>query len=237
MSLFHLSVAFALQESMIERRTHYIFPSLSKVKGIRHAFIGKGALPFAFSRSDMVLAGLLASVINAKGMAIVLAEQVHGDGVARVSGRAPGGARMVAGADALLTGTAGILLAIRSADCLPVFLAHAGGGAVGLVHAGREGTRKKITEKAVRVMAGSYGLEPADITAAIGPSIGPCCYEVDLWEENERQLRAAGVERISNCGVCTACNSDRFSSYRKEGSSSGLMLSFLCIADEMNKNL
>ncbi len=65
--------------------------------------------------------------------------------------------------------------------------------------------------------------------AIIGPSIGPCCYEVDLWEENERQLRSAGIERISNCRLCTACNPEKFSSYRKEGTPAGLMLSLLGI--------
>ena len=215
---------------LVESGTHYVFPSLSRIEGVRHAFIGKRALPFSFSKDDMALVGMLARVLGEEGMAVVLAEQVHGAGVARVSGSAPWRVRLIDGVDALLTASPGILLAIRSADCLPIFLVHSRGEAIGLIHAGREGTRKGISGKAVRIMAASYGLEPSGIEAVIGPSVGPCCYEVDLWAENERQLRSAGVTGVSNCRVCTACEPDRFSSYRKEGANAGLMLSFLGIA-------
>ncbi len=189
--------------------------------------MGKGALPFSFSRNEVGMVRSLARAIGAEDGGVVLAEQVHGDGVARVGECGPGEEKIIDGVDSLLTDTRGILLAIRSADCLPIFLAHVNGEAVGLVHVGRDGTRKWITEKAVKIMTDSYKLTPSNIIAVIGPSIGPCCYEVDLWKENERQLKSAGIELIFNCCICTACNSEEFSSYRKEGRKAGLMVSFI----------
>jgi copper oxidase (laccase) domain-containing protein len=53
--------------------------------------------------------------------------------------------------------------------------------------------------------------------AAIGPGIGPCCYEVDLWSEARRQLREAGVEEIQSADLCTCCETELFFSHRRDG--------------------
>ena len=153
-------------------------------------------------------------------------------------------------ADALLTERVGLPLAIFTADCLPLILYDPAGRRLAAVHAGWRGTVQSVARAAVDrlVEAGS----PADgLVVAIGPSIGPCCYEVDgpvierlsaafpggwerwtipagpgkwmldLWQANEDQLAAADVDRamIDNPRLCTACNVDRFYSYRREGSS------------------
>jgi len=80
--------------------------------------------------------------------------------------------------DGLITVTPGLLLAIQTADCLPVILVDAKRHAVGVFHAGWRGTVQRIVEKGVGEMVRSFGSNPSHIKAAIGPGIQGCCYEV-----------------------------------------------------------
>lgn len=80
--------------------------------------------------------------------------------------------------DGLLTATPGLLLAIQTADCLPVVLVDAKRRAVGVFHAGWRGTVQRIVEKGVGEMIRRFGSHPRDLKAAIGPGIHGCCYEV-----------------------------------------------------------
>jgi YfiH family protein len=87
--------------------------------------------------------------------------------------------RVIPGADGLITDRQGIALVITAADCVPVYLYDPVRRVIGVVHAGWRGTVAGVAAEAVRAMREHYGCDPADIHAAIGPSIGPCCYEVD----------------------------------------------------------
>ncbi len=80
--------------------------------------------------------------------------------------------------DGLITSTPGLLLAVQTADCLPVILVDTQQRAVGVFHAGWRGTVKRIVEKGVGEMRCRFGSRPRDIQAAIGPGIHGCCYEV-----------------------------------------------------------
>jgi len=80
--------------------------------------------------------------------------------------------------DGLLTATPGLLLAIQTADCLPVILVDTKRRVVGMFHAGWRGTVKRIVEKGVGEMFRCFGSRPRDLKAAIGPGIQRCCYEV-----------------------------------------------------------
>jgi YfiH family protein len=80
--------------------------------------------------------------------------------------------------DGLVTRTPGILLGIQTADCLPIILADRTRRAVGVFHAGWRGTVRRIAEKGVGEMRRWFGTEPRDVTAAIGPGVHSCCYEV-----------------------------------------------------------
>ena len=80
--------------------------------------------------------------------------------------------------DGLITTTPGIILAIQTADCLPIILVDSKRRAVGVFHAGWRGTLKRIIEKGVGEMRRRFGTRPADIKAAIGPGVHDCCYEV-----------------------------------------------------------
>ena len=80
--------------------------------------------------------------------------------------------------DGLITATPGLLLAIQTADCLPVILVDAKRHVVGVFHAGWRGTVQRIVEKGVGEMHRCFGSRPRDLKAAIGPGIQGCCYEV-----------------------------------------------------------
>ena len=105
---------------------------------------------------------------------LVTARQIHSDLIHCVSG-VPGTA--LAG-DGLITRTPGLLLAILTADCLPVILADTKHRAVGVFHAGWRGTVKRIVEKGVGEMRRWFGTRSQDIRAAIGPGVHGCCYSV-----------------------------------------------------------
>ena len=132
-----------------------------------------------------------AAFAAAKGMTPVVMRQVHGDAVVRLDG--PPAARPEG--DALMTDVPGLLLVVRTADCLPVLVVDPERGAVAAVHCGWRGTQKRILEKAVRAMGEAYGSKPADMTAALGPCIGAACYEVGA-EVREGFLKAGFPEGV-----------------------------------------
>jgi YfiH family protein len=126
--------------------------------------------------------GRVLRALNVSSRQLVEAEQVHGARVFVVTERwlrEHADERCVAaGADALVTSVEDALLSLYFADCVPVFLAERSGRAIGLAHAGWRGTAKGVAAETVRAMCVCLGLEPADLRAVIGPSVGPCCYEV-----------------------------------------------------------
>lgn len=106
--------------------------------------------------------------------------QVHGN-VVRVLTRGAltaGAAQEQPAADAIVTNTPGLVLAVMMADCVPVLLADRVTGAVAAIHAGWRGTCARVGPAAVAAMCEHFGTEPSDVVAAIGPSIGPDDYEV-----------------------------------------------------------
>ena len=103
--------------------------------------------------------------------------------------RDPGGAWRLAG-DAVVTDQPGLLLAVQVADCVPVLLVEPRRKIIAAVHAGWRGTVQRIVEKTVGVMQQRFGVEPARLRAALGPSIRRCCYEVgrEVVEKFESQF-------------------------------------------------
>lgn len=117
---------------------------------------------------------------------VVWLDQVHSNAV-RFIDKIP---RRRARGDALATNRPGVFLVIKTADCLPLFLVDESKRVVAGVHCGWRGTQKRIAERAVRALQAHYGCRPADLLAALGPSIGAACYEVG--EEVVRTFQAAG---------------------------------------------
>jgi YfiH family protein len=191
---------------------------------------------------------------------LVLSDQVHGDRY-RIVGRKDRGKGTVidsdiVGVDALITNERGVALCIFTADCVPVFLYDRENKAAALCHAGWRGVAGDIVLKTVDAMKASYNSSPKDMTAAIGPSIGPCCFNVgtdvagvfekmfpdtdnivmgaaggcrvNLWNAVNQQLKSAGVKEsdIICSGLCTSCCSE-FYSYRRDRGKTGRMISIL----------
>ena len=154
------------------------------------------------------------------------AEQTHGNGVAVV--RETTGERVPL-VDALVTSTRNLPLVIRCADCAAVFLVDRKTPAIALVHSGKKGTQADIVSNTMATMQQRFGTNPADCTALISPSIGPCHYEMDIWGDLERQLRQAGVSDVHNPCICTACHLDRYFSYRAEKGQTGRMFAVLAL--------
>jgi hypothetical protein len=96
-------------------------------------------------------------------------------------------------ADALVSDDPAVAIAVRAADCVPLLMADRTRGVVAAVHAGWRGTAARIAAAAVDALAREFGTRPHDIVAAIGPSIGACCYEVG--SELVDAFAAAGHER------------------------------------------
>jgi len=111
---------------------------------------------------------------------VVMARQTHSDIVLQV-GREHRGAGLLSEplpeCDALITNEPGVALFVSTADCTPILLHDPVTGAVGAAHAGWRGTAAGIAEQTVQALVRGYGCDPADILAAIGPGIGPCCFE------------------------------------------------------------
>jgi YfiH family protein len=183
----------------------------------------------------------------------VTAEQVHGSEVACVDESDAG--RKIPGVDALVTATPDLSLVLFFADCASVLLADPARRAIGLAHAGWRGTAARIAEKTAAAMAEAFGSRPGDLRAAVGPRIGPCCYEVggevadalgewegavrerggsrfaDLGAANRAQLKAAGLreENVFVSPLCAACEAESFLSDRRDGRT-GRMAALLMLA-------
>jgi YfiH family protein len=168
---------------------------------------------------------------------LVCARQVHGSRVFNAKERLEADLE-VEGFDALITNVPGLGLMIQQADCQAVMLFGPETMAVGIAHAGWRGSIDDVIPRTVIAMAEAFATAPADLIAAISPSLGPCCaefihfkdelpvslhgYQVrpnyfDFWAISRDQLCAAGVrpENIHIAGICTCCNRDYFS-YRRE---------------------
>ncbi len=147
--------------------------------------------------------------------------------------------------DALVSNRPGVLVGVRTADCVPILLVDPAAGIVAAIHAGWRGTAQGIVPEAVRVVCSREHTDPRHLRAAIGPAIGVCCYEVgpevarrfgietaaavhlDLPGINEMQIRNAGVSDIWKSEECTFCTVDRFYSFRREREAAGRMMSLV----------
>lgn len=163
-------------------------------------------------------------------------------------------------ADAMITDDPNVTLFMRFADCTPIMIYDPVKKVVGIAHAGWQGTVKKVASNLVRGFKESYGSDPKDLIAGIGPSIGPDHYEIgekvktdvkiayshntnrllqhnspydttfDLWEANRIDLDNSGVSNIEVSEICTACNTNEWFSHRAEGGKTGRFAAIISLA-------
>lgn len=236
-----------------ERVAYYQFLGLKDFPGLLHFVSGReggvsvggqAALNLGFmdeDREDFVLTNrvLLAGVVGCEVDAFTFGEQKHTTHVEVVSAEQRGaGARekvtRLPATDALITRESGICLTVLAADCVPVLLYDPRERVIAAVHAGWRGTVGRIVAGTVERMRDEFGCDPRNVFVGIGPSIGPCCFEVgeevveaareglgdlqglvvngeragkyllNLWEANRRQLEEIGV-RASNIETAAVC--------------------------------
>lgn len=187
---------------------------------------------------------------------VVQAGQIHSNGVAVVAQADAGRGALERGsvlppADALITDQPDLYLLACFADCTPLLFFDPVRRAVGVAHAGWQGTVKQIGAATVQAMQAAFGTRPDDLRVLIGPSAGPCCYNVwphvadeiraafpdqphvlqprdgqtyfDLWAANAATLVASGVPptQIEQSHLCTIDHADRFFSHRGSGGQTG----------------
>lgn len=252
--------------------TYHTFPSLEAFGELTHAVTGRhGGVstgPYATLNLGRGLGDDPAAVEeNTRRVCAALAvrrehltspRQRHTANVRQV-GLADRG-RQFDGFDVLVTDQAEVPLLMVYADCTPVLIYDPVRRALALVHSGWRGTVLGAARAAVEALKASFGSRPADLVAAIGPSIGPCCYRVgddvtgavrasfdradellpvrpygvrhfDLWAANRRWLQDAGVRQIEVAGLCTACHTDEFYSHRAEGGKTGHFGALMMLSD------
>jgi YfiH family protein len=198
-----------------EPATHFTVDALEAI-GVRHAFTTRHPGSFASDRPGPALAAL--DIVPGS---LRMARQVHGTACLVADAAPPG---VIGEGDALVTTRPGLPVAVVTADCLGVIVADRAGVGLAVAHAGWRGTVAGLLPRVVETLA-KAGVRRDRLTAAIGPSIGPCCYEVDgpvveplraafprdwerwvrpggpgkwwldLWQANTDQLVATGVAR------------------------------------------
>jgi YfiH family protein len=223
-------------------------PALGAIPGLVHGF-GQRA-PSEGRETHEESRTRVAEAVLGSGRLLLL-KQVHGASVVE----APWDGTPEA--DASVAASAGWLLGIKTADCLPVLLVDPERRSVAAAHAGWRGTAAGVAARAVEALV-TRGSRPEDLLAALGPGIGPCCYEVgeelrealgepgagffrpgpngrthlDVRAANARQLVQAGLrpEAIHHVADCTRCRADLYHSYRRDGKAAGRMISFVGFA-------
>ena len=223
-------------------------PAFTVVPGLVHGF--ERRIPSAPAESREVARQRVATVLREQGRLLSL-QQVHGVAVAE----APFEGTPVA--DAAVATAPGLILGIETADCLPVLLVDPVLRLVAAAHAGWRGTAAGVAGHAVTALV-AHGSRPQDLLAALGPGIGPCCYQVgdelreafgpegarffrpgrgtkphlDVRAANRAALERAGIprERIHSVDECTSCRGDLYYSYRRDGANAGRMISFVGFA-------
>jgi len=177
-------------------------------------------------------------------------KQIHGDDILAARGGV-GASKGCPDADAYITDEKNLPIAIRTADCVPVFIFDPRCRVIGLAHAGWKGIHKAIAAKTVQRMQEKYASQSSDLKIVLGPSIRECCYQVgkefrgyfplhvkergghlylDAISANRDQLLQAGVryENILDSGICTCCNKNYFS-FRRDGVKAGRMISLMML--------
>lgn len=249
------------------------FPSLEEIPGVRHLIstrlggVSKGHLSsmnLSYTRGDEKERvdenfRRIAVVLNRKPEDFVFTDQTHTANV-RKAVREDGGKGLIKprdykDVDGLVTNEKGLVLSAFFADCVPLLFVDPVRHVIGLSHSGWRGTAEKIGAKTVKKMEEMYKSRPADIRAAIGPSICQNCYEVsgdvagffdsqvlknkgdgkyllDLWEANRLILQEAGIplEHIAVADICTCCNPDYLFSHRASKGRRGNLGVFLTIS-------
>src|SRR5438034_7309119 len=208
------------------------FPALSAIGICRHAFAQRiPGINVSHDKAEVLkrLDAAHREIRKAIGIGdwlLFTAQQIHGNKIGIVDAPMTSGKEFAA-CDGIITNQRGIVLGVYVADCCAVYIVDSKTPAIGLVHSGRKGSEYGIVTNAIRQMIERFGSDPANIIVQLSPCVRPPHYDVDFAAEIVRQCSAFGVKEIHDSGVCTACDLDRYYSYRAEKGKTGRMLALL----------
>ncbi len=210
------------------------FPAVTRLSGFRHGFVTRVAgidagadKAEALRRLDEIHREVRQSY-GLGAMPFVTAEQVHGRALGVVD-QTIASDKSFAQSDGLVTNQRGLCLGIYVADCCAVYLVDPVRRAIGLVHSGKKGTELQIVGSAIDTMADRFGSAAADLIVQLSPCIRPPHYEIDFAAEIVRACRARGLTNVHDSATCTACDLQRYYSYRAEKGKTGRMLALLAM--------
>ena len=208
------------------------FPALSAIEICRHAFTQRipgidvsNDKPEVLKRLDSAHRAIRRA-IGVGDWPLITAQQVHGNKIAVVDTPFKTDKEFPA-CDGIITNQRGVALGVYVADCCAVYIVDPKTAAIGLVHSGRKGTEFGVVTNALNQMIERFESDPKDMIVQLSPCIRPPHYEVDFAAEIVRQCRALGVKEIHDPAICTACDLDRYYSYRAEKGKTGRMLALL----------
>jgi copper oxidase (laccase) domain-containing protein len=210
------------------------FPALSALPNLVHGFtLRVPGIEVSHDKMEALarLDSVHREIREAQGLGgapFLTAQQVHGERIGVVDKPAVGD-DCFDSCDGLITKQRGAYLGIYVADCCAVFIVDPVRHAIGLVHSGKKGTELGIVSNAITAMGEQFGSHAADLVVQLSPCIRPPHYETDFAREIVRQCRDLGVTAVHDCGVCTACDLNRYYSYRAEKGRTGRMLAFLAL--------
>jgi copper oxidase (laccase) domain-containing protein len=208
------------------------FPSLSAIEICRHVFAQRvPGIDVSHGKAEGLgrLEAAHREIRNAIGMGdwpLLTAQQIHGNKVAVIDTPVESD-KHFAGCDGFITNQRRVALGVYVADCCAVYIVDSKTPAIGLVHSGRKGTELGVVTNAITQMVECFGSDPAELIVQLSPCIRPPHYEIDFAAEIVRQCRSLGVKQIQDSGVCTACDLDRYYSYRAEKGKTGRMLALI----------
>jgi YfiH family protein len=231
-------------EKILGSTRFFVFSELETLPGLLHAFTTRATdYPLKDAQTVGEVApgkSLFLAALGIPPERVVQLKQIHSDRVVKIDDNYNHGTTP-AQADGIQLGRAGFFAVIRTADCAPIIAVHPATRSVCALHAGWRGTLNRITMKALTRFLLETKAGPGELIVAIGPSIRRCCYEVgpevleqfekaghdmnriasgrrlDIAEANRAQVEELGIKRFLDSGMCTACRTDLFYSYRREG--------------------
>jgi len=222
----------------------FVFSELEAIPGLLHAFTTRATddlvkdapTPGEVARGKPVFL----ETLGISPERVIQLKQIHSDRVITID-ESYNQTTMPEHADGIQLARAGFFAVIKTADCAPIIAVHPQSRSVCALHAGWRGTRDRIVSKALTRFLSETKADPKDLIVAIGPSIRRCCYEVgpevleqfeqaghdmariasgrqlDIVEANRAQVEELEIGRFLDSGMCTACRTDLFYSYRREG--------------------
>jgi YfiH family protein len=220
--------------------TYFSFSEFANIPGLLFVTTTRSEPQPGNLESDQLAVPPLLSELGIPQSSLVLLNQVHGSRISVVSKSPSHTAKNDSEpADGMIVDQPGFFGALHTADCVPIVAFEPGSKVISLIHAGWRGTAERIAEKGLQTLLEYSKADPTQVRVAFGPCIRSCCYEIsgevidafeasgqsgalmknrrlDLIAANKEQLHSLGIRATADAGICTACRTDLFYSYRRE---------------------